>query len=372
MPIWFKRNMKRGLKLMSILKSLFLLTASLFTSAAVSANSVADYPPPLVSAELLTQKPLSTIALGSCFSPLKSQSIFDRVAATKPDVFLFLGDNIYQSQETHEMDVPHLKEAYGLLANSASFAQLRKTTPILPIWDDHDFGMNDAGTNFKPKHNAEKLFEHVWAVDKNDPSSKRPGVYYARTIGPVGQRIQFIMLDTRFFRSDVVKKNKKYLVNHHRQATMLGKAQWLWLEQQLKQPAELRFIASSVQVLMNSGLSEGWQAFPHERQRLLKLINQSNNVILLSGDRHLANFYQYQPAKGPTVTEFTSSSMNLPITGKTREEFKQRREPFEHGQAVFDANFGLIKILWPDKAVVMEIRNDKNSVVRSLRVGFNE
>ena len=39
---------------------------------------------------------------------------------------------------------------------------------------------------------------------------------------------------------------------------MLGAAQWAWLRAQLLQPAELRLIVSSVQVLAEGHGWEGW------------------------------------------------------------------------------------------------------------------
>lgn len=334
-------------------------------------------PAPMPSKALPSNAVISTVALGSCFVPqFEAHQVFDAIAATKPDIFLFLGDNVYQSDETHEMDVPYLKAAYGLLGQSKPFAHLRKTTTVLPTWDDHDFGMNDAGSSYKPKYNSEALFEHVWAMDKNTAVTKRPGIYYAKTVGPKGKRLQIIMLDTRFFRSDLTRakkgnpQKKKFLPNHEKTSTMLGKDQWQWFENQLTQPADLRIIVSSVQVLSGAGWSEGWYLFPHEQARFTKLIHQHDNILLVSGDRHYANFYQHQAQTGKSVIEFTSSSLNLPISGDFKEKVLNMKEPYQQDKPIMPANFGLLQIDWSSKNLSMEILDDNGKILRAKVVSF--
>ena len=56
---------------------------------------------------------------------------------------------------------------------------------------------------------------------------------------------------------------------------MLGAAQWAWLRAQLLQPAELRLIVSSVQVLAEGHGWEGWDNLPLERTKLLGLIDET-------------------------------------------------------------------------------------------------
>ena len=71
---------------------------------------------------------------------------------------------------------------------------------------------------------------------------------------------------------------------------MLGEDQWRWLAEQLRVPAEVRLLVSSIQVVAEDHGWEKWMNFPHERERLFKLIRETGaeGVIILSGDRHLA------------------------------------------------------------------------------------
>jgi alkaline phosphatase D len=321
------------------------------------------------SAKIAENTVIQRIALGSCFAPQLESDTWSAIAKYNPDIFLYLGDNVYQSEETSDMALPHLKEAYQLLSDVQPFSALRSKTPILPIWDDHDFGMDDAGGSWPPKYESQKLFEQVWAIPDDDPRRARDGVYFSRTFGKPGQHVQIIMLDTRFFRSDTHKTKsaqhgKQYLPSQAPTTTMLGKAQWQWLRAKLKVETDIRIIVSSVQVIADGGKHEGWYLFPKERERLLTLLNESNGVILLSGDRHFSSFYQIEKETGEPLLEFTSSSLNLPITGKRRTTMETMMAQFQLNKGVFDANFGTMNIDWSKRQVSLEIRSGENEILQ--------
>ena len=91
---------------------------------------------------------------------------------------------------------------------------------------------------------------------------------------------------------------------------MLGDEQWAWLEKVLNNKNDLNIIVSSIQVLPTDHIFEKWHNLPHERNRLIDLLNaQSKPTIILSGDRHKAAIYK----KGNLI-EMTSSSMNKPVS----------------------------------------------------------
>ena len=69
----------------------------------------------------------------------------------------------------------------------------------------------------------------------------------------------------------------------------MGKQQWEWFEQEIKRPADLTLVVSSIQMISDQHRFEKWGNYPHERKRLLKLIDDAKlpGVVLISGDRHL-------------------------------------------------------------------------------------
>jgi alkaline phosphatase D len=194
----------------------------------------------------------------------------------------------------------------------------------------------------------------------------RPGVYESRIVGPEGKRVQFIILDARFFRSDLAAMPYRdpapmlgwYIPNTDAKATVLGDAQWTWFAQQLDKPAELRFIISSTQVITSAHNYEGWTNFPKERERLYALLDQkgASDAILLSGDRHSGGFYRHG-----SQWELTSSSLNFAF-GKGDESAKEP-DPARVGGFWGIPNFGLIDIDWAAKSVRMSLRKDDNSVL---------
>ena len=108
--------------------------------------------------------------------------------------------------------------------------------------------------------------------------------------------MQVILLDTRFFRSDLKTGPRRvggpYYPDNNPDLTMLGSAQWLWLEKQLQQPAEIRIVVSSIQFAPTAAGQETWANLPQEKQRFLDLLTKTNasGVMIVSGDRHWSEF----------------------------------------------------------------------------------
>lgn len=87
---------------------------------------------------------LSRIALGSCAKQNLPQPIWEPILASKPNLFVFLGDNIYG--DSKDMDV--IRRKYAQLAAKPGYQKLRASVPILATWDDHDYGADDAGNEY--------------------------------------------------------------------------------------------------------------------------------------------------------------------------------------------------------------------------------
>ena len=128
---------------------------------------------------------------------------------------------------------------------------------------------------------------------------------------------------------------------------MLGPEQWTWLEAQLREPADLRLIVSSIQLVADGHQFEHWGNFPRERKRLFNLIRdtRASGVVLLSGDRHLAEISKLSASdpEGPgyPLFDITSSSLNAPSGNFTRSKvrFSNEINSFRVGLQYFDVNF---------------------------------
>ncbi len=363
------------------------------TGTDASAKAVAEKPPeapdgairavPMPSAPLDANKTISRIIFASCAQQNEDQSIWDQIASENPDLTLYIGDNVYGDVYSRDPAMPELKAAYMRLAQSEPFSRVRAAAPMLTTWDDHDYGMNDAGGEYQHKEYAEALFDYVWAVPEDDPRRSRPGIYGSWTIGAEdGKRVQVIMLDTRFFRSELMptdergaRGKERYLPDPDPAKTMLGDAQWVWLEGELKKSADLRLLVSSVQVISEGHGWEAWKMLPAERDRLYRLIDETNaeGLIVISGDRHAAGLYRKKGVSDYPIFEATSSSLNLPVSGFRSPDEEPYMEPGPNrlGDMYQDANYGILEIDWEAGAVKVAIRSETGETVLSEVVEFD-
>jgi alkaline phosphatase D len=339
-----------------------MLGSSLLASIAVTGCIIAPAP---ATGQATARGAKLRIAFGSCIDQNRPQPIWDTILASKPDLFLFGGDNVYASEQPFSL--ARLEKAYATLAANSGFAKLRQSVPHLAIWDDHDYGINDAGAEFADKQAAKDAFLKFWQIPAADARRGRDGLYHAQTTGATGQRMQIILLDVRWFRSpwkptdqrDAPGK-ERYVPDASPSKTMLGQAQWQWLEAQLRQPADVRLIVSGIQVVTNGHGWESWSLFPRERQRLFALLegSQANGVVFLSGDRHIGALYAEASAAAYPLYEMTSSGMTHAWAGA------KEAGPNRLGELVTENHFGLIDVDWAARRLRLSIQNLAGVTVR--------
>ncbi len=329
-----------------------------------AAGAVADVPDPHPA----LGRTLSRIAFGSCAEAGKPQPVWDPILARKPDLFMFLGDNIYADTR----DAAVMKRKYAELAAQPGFARLRETTPLVAMWDDHDFGENDAGGDYPQKEASREAFLDFWDEPAGSPRRERDGVYAAYVFGPSGQRVQVILPDLRYNRTAMLPMELNgasydawaekrvasgqlplpgpYVRNPDPKATMLGERQWQWLERQLEVPADLRLFGSSVQVLADFTGWEAWANFARDQDRLFDVIRRkrANGVLFLSGDIHYAELSKREVNLPYPMWDLTSS-------GLTEEWRVPTPNANRASEVVADANFGYIDIDWQGAATTLAL-----------------
>jgi alkaline phosphatase D len=306
---------------------------------------------PTLHASVATEPPTTRIAFGSCADQEKPQPIWDAILAAEPDAFLFLGDNIYGDTE----DLVIMARKYRQLLEQPGFARLRAQVPVYATWDDHDFGANDVGEEYTQRNGARALLLGFFREPAASPRWEQPGgIHLAVTLGSPGRRVQVLLLDLRWARTPLravaeeeyerdhaSKHLGPYRPNDTPHARLMAEEQWAWLEAQLREPADVRLIGSSIQCLAEFTGWESWANFPRERARLLQLIERTdaNGVILLSGDTHWAELSRVGEGVAYPLWELTSSGLT---------EVWPQISPNRHrvGPAYAEPNFGLVTIDW--------------------------
>jgi alkaline phosphatase D len=301
------------------------------------------------------------IGLGSCAKQSKEQPILYTVVQRKPDLFIYLGDNIYGDTR----DMQELRAKYQQLAAKPSFQALRAQVPLLATWDDHDYGENDAGRHYPYKDSSKAIFLDFWQVPKSSARWKHAGIYDAFFIEQAPLRLQVILLDTRSFRDNLTHRPKApsstykndYQPTLSPDSTFLGAAQWAWLERQLQQPADLRVVASSNQFAHQYNGWESWTNVPHEQERFLKLIQKTkaNGVVFISGDVHWGELSRWK-------TPYTYPIYDLTSSGLTQNWPDTEANAHRIGPVVRQNNFGLIDLLVTpsDTTITFRLIDKKN------------
>ena len=322
---------------------------------------------------IVSEKALTKIVFGSCAHQDRKQPIWDPIVAEKPDIFLFTGDNIYGDTE----DMAVMREKYATLGAKPGYQKLLATCPVLAVWDDHDYGVNDGGAEYPKKVESEAVFHEFFNTPKDAPTRSWPGTYDSDLFGPEGKRVHIIRLDTRYFRSALKKLPSRAPEGpYDRQldpaATVLGDAQWKWLGEQLEVPADLRVIVSSIQVIPDQHRWELWENMPNERKRLFDLIGEkkAKNVVFVSGDRHMAEICELKTSAplspGFPLFEITSSGLTN-AGGGQKGEANHHRVSETNFQS---RNYGVMRIDWEKRVVNLEIRDVDGKLIFNIPVAI--
>lgn len=290
------------------------------------------------------------IGIGSCLDQDFPQPIWQPIEEENLDYFIFLGDNVYGDSIFENLY--KMKRAYS--KQEKLLPDFLDQTDIFAIWDDHDYGKNDGGSDYKFKKLAENLFLDFWNVPINDVRRSREGIYFSENKVFFNRKYKLIFLDTRYFRSQLKGKKGSYQKNNDESSTILGKEQWTWLEKELNSNFDYLFIFSSIQIIPEDHGFEKWSNFPNDRTKLLKILEKyKDRTILFSGDRHRSGIY-----KRNGIIEITSSSMNKP--GSSFFE----TDKYLIGETYPQENYSVLKILNDD--INIDIKDKHGEILNSI------
>jgi alkaline phosphatase D len=297
-----------------------------------------------------TDPPEVNIAIGSCAyinqeeydRPGKgygrNYEIFSAIDKENPQAMVWLGDNIY----LREVD---FDSRTGVYLRNAHARALPKLLPLLSnthhyaIWDDHDYGPNNADRSYIGKHWTRDAFMDYWA----NPSYGFNGE---------GITTQFQWYDAHFFLLD----NRWWRTSNERltgEKYQLGAEQIEWLIDALKYSrAPFKFVCVGGQVLNTADKYENLATCPEERAYLIQRIidEEIDNVIFLTGDRHHSELSKLEKG-GITLWDLTVS----PLTSGSHDATDEGNMLRIKGSHFAQSNYGILNITGPRKERVLNI-----------------
>jgi alkaline phosphatase D len=312
-------------------------------------------------------KVIEKIGFGSCMDQNYPQPVWKALKSENLDLFIVLGDIVYASVP----DNKPISKAYLKQIENPDLNEFRSTVPWIGVWDDHDFGINDGGGDH-PEFDDAKA--HLQAFLPNSAKVTPPnqkGVYHSIILGNKPKTLQVIVLDTRTFRSPLepdINGNplRQYKPTSDTSKTLLGEEQWKWLETELQKRANFRILVSSIQVLPEQHGFEKWANFPHERKRLLELIekNKLKNLVILSGDRHFAEVSQLKLNKKHSLIEITSSGLNK------NSQLKDEKNALRVGVPYLESNYGTLILDYMKKVAFYRLKSSDGKLIYEHRIRF--
>lgn len=264
----------------------------------------------------------------------QDNEIFDHIAQNESEFMLWLGDNIYL-READWTSKTGIDYRYSHFKSMDKLQDLWKKMHHYAIWDDHDFGPNDADRSFVNKDMTLQAFKYFWGNPSYGINGKK------------GLTSMFSYNDADFFLMD----NRYYRTPNHRKTGdryILGDEQIDWLIDNLvNSKANFKFIAIGGQFVSDAAVYENHATFPEERQKIIDLIDKEGikNVIFLNGDRHKTEMSKMTTANGIDIYEYTSS----PLSSKAYNSVDEPNSLRVDGTHVATQNYGQLELKGPFK-----------------------
>ena len=261
-------------------------------------------------------------------------NVFESIVDAEPDMMLWLGDNVY----LREVDLQSYSGYLYRYTHTRSIPEMQRLLMACPnyaIWDDHDFGPNDADMSWIHRDWAQDAFKTFWA----NPSYGAPSG--ADNVGTAFRYndIEFFLLDNRSHR---IHPN-----NRTQEIQALGEEQIDWLIAAMnKSYAPFKMVALGGQFLNDVAKHENMANFA-ERQEIIDRIEEEHihGVIFLTGDRHCTDMSRLELEGGIVIHDLTVS----PLTSSTYDNSAENNTLRLEGTTTPKRNFAELNFSGPRK-----------------------
>jgi hypothetical protein len=296
-----------------------------------------------------------TVAFGGCARVGSNGSVFDTIRAHDPEMFILNGDWNYANLTGSGSEA--FREIYDYTLTRPAQAALYRATPIAYVWDDHDFGGNNADSTSATQTAAHTVYRQY--VPHYELAGGNTPIFQAFTIG----RVRFLITDTRSGRSPASQVDDE-------EKTMLGDLQRAWFEEELlradAENALTVWVNPDPWVGEATAGSDTWSGYSTERREIADFIaaNQIDRLLMLSGDAHMVAIddgtnTDYSTDGGAAFPLMHAAALDRPG--------KLKGGPYSEGAVAGGGQFGLVEI--DDRGDSLEVhltgRNWKDEVLLS-------
>jgi len=247
----------------------------------------------------------------------KDSSIFESMAKEKSSFMLWLGDNWYLREADYYSAWgiwyrAHRDRGLPVLQN------FLRSMPHFAIWDDHDYGPNNADKSFALKDVSRDVFMNYWANPSYGQDGK--GIYSLISYNDC----DFFLMDDRYFRSNDEMEPSAY-GKANPQKRMWGAEQMEWLKNSLiHSNTPFKFIVTGSQTLNPASPHDCLQDYPVEFEELMGFLEAEkiSGVVFLTGDRHHSEVIRYDRLNNYSLYDITSSPLTsgvAKVSGKEKD-----------------------------------------------------
>ena len=216
--------------------------------------------------------------VGSCQNGGSNGRVFDAMRAQDPLFVLLTGDWHYSNIEVDDVRLfrDQVDSNLGAPAQAALYGQ----TSVAYVWDDHDYGGNDADRT-SPSRSAAMASYRQSVPHYRLASGPAAPIHQAFTVG----RVRFLLTDTRSARDPVDDPTGSF-------RSALGAEQRAWLLGELAQADRyglVVWVSPDPWIDAPDPGADTWGGFAEERELLADAIADSgvDNLLMLSGDAHM-------------------------------------------------------------------------------------
>jgi len=305
----------------------------------------------------------ATIAFASCAKTGSSSPVFDAIRAAEPDLFVHMGDFHYRNIRAN--DARRFRRAYDEVLASRTQARLYRSVPIAYVWDDHDYGGNNANGTAASRPAALDAYRQV-VPHYPLAGQGADGIYQAFDLG----RVRVIVTDARSRRSPSQQAPASA-------RTMMGAVQRQWLLDQFTAAADrplVVWVSSVPWIAEEASGPDHWGSYAAERDVIathLDRVGLTGRLVMLSGDAHMValddgthSHYGEHAGTGRGFIVAHAAPLDRFTTKKGG--------PYSHGISKKNGQFGLLKITDSGGPVQVEVtgRNKAGGLIPGMRIAM--